>query len=685
MRILCQFVHSWTEFRVSELRAAAEAADVPLRIEAADLAELDASAASVFLWVHVPDMDALERLANRTVLVKRFVDVWASAPDFASLLEQLPQCPPERYEPYTRTGSTFKVQVECFNASLTDSERLAHISALGPTLAWKGKVRSNRSAAYFEPTVPFVARPSMVPKCQMPILPMHRRVVFFCFKVRMKNPQHTFVLLIEHEAHKGPGRQPRTEPRRLFFGREVSLGRRDVPIRYDLKRRNYIGTTSLDAELAVIMGNLARVRRGQLVYDPYVGTAGCLVGAAHFGAYVMGSDLFAPVLHGRVRSRSGKSKLTQAEVQGIGLTFDEYGFPPPVALLHADSSRRQHFWASSGGEAGGDASGEVGGDAGGDASGDASGDARGDAGGDASGRRFFDAIITDPPYGIRERSVTVDDPALGTLRDTLTEEQRLSHVPKTAQAECAQIFGDLFALARRTLLNGGYLVFLLPCTLPLAESLQLLPAHPGLELLSASEQCMGARWSRWCLVMRRTDRSGATSVAGASPTTAASTAAAAPLGGDRRDGGGSAQAGRAFFAPKDSRAGPYRALADAAHPDESAVLHPEILQRVQRRRESRQRSQGGSGETKRGSRRRGERPTAADGGESESSREGRRLGRPGWTAVLSPGKAKATGVDDGKGGAKRCAAVNDVTMRIGAVLAIAGVGVLAAVSMARRK
>lgn len=181
MRILCQFVHSWTEFRVSELRAAAEAADVPLRIEAADLAELDASAASVFLWVHVPDMDALERLANRTVLVKRFVDAWASAPDFASLLEQLPQCPPERYEPYTRTGSTFKVQVECFNASLNDSERLAHISALGPTLAWKGKVRSNRSAAYFEPTVPFVARPSMVPKCQMPILPMHRRVVFFLF------------------------------------------------------------------------------------------------------------------------------------------------------------------------------------------------------------------------------------------------------------------------------------------------------------------------------------------------------------------------------------------------------------------------------------------------------------------------------------------------------------------------
>ena len=55
-----------------------------------------------------------------------------------------------------------------------------------------------------------------------------------------------------------------------------------------------LGTTSLDAELALVMANLARVSPGDLVFDPYCGTAGTLVGAAHFGARVLGSDLFAP-------------------------------------------------------------------------------------------------------------------------------------------------------------------------------------------------------------------------------------------------------------------------------------------------------------------------------------------------------------------------------------------------------
>ena len=42
-------------------------------------------------------------------------------------------------------------------------------------------------------------------------------------------------------------------------------------------QRNYIGTTSLDAELSLLMANLARVRSGHFVYDPYCGTAGALV------------------------------------------------------------------------------------------------------------------------------------------------------------------------------------------------------------------------------------------------------------------------------------------------------------------------------------------------------------------------------------------------------------------------
>jgi hypothetical protein len=50
---------------------------------------------------------------------------------------------------------------------------------------------------------------------------------------------------------------------------------------------------------------------------------------------------------------------------------------------------------------------------------------------------------------------------------------------------------------------GGWLVFLLPSMLPLDQALALLPPHPGLRLMSASEQRMGAKWSRWCLAMLR--------------------------------------------------------------------------------------------------------------------------------------------------------------------------------------
>jgi tRNA (guanine10-N2)-methyltransferase len=47
--------------------------------------------------------------------------------------------------------------------------------------------------------------------------------------------------------------------------------------KYDLKKRLYIGPTSLDHHLAFLMGNASHVRKGSLVLDPFVGTASILV------------------------------------------------------------------------------------------------------------------------------------------------------------------------------------------------------------------------------------------------------------------------------------------------------------------------------------------------------------------------------------------------------------------------
>ena len=76
------------------------------------------------------------------------------------------------------------------------------------------------------------------------------------------------------------------------------------------------------------MANLGRVRR-DLVLDPFCGTAGCLVPAGHFGARVVGSDLFLPVLRGKVRRARGRAWEKNAAAQGIGHTFAQYDLRRP--------------------------------------------------------------------------------------------------------------------------------------------------------------------------------------------------------------------------------------------------------------------------------------------------------------------------------------------------------------------
>ena len=122
--------------------------------------------------------------------------------------------------------------MEAFGRSLSEPEKIEQIKRLEPLLPWRGKVR-------------------------------------------LKDPQHSFVLL--YDGARG-GHGPKAE--RLYFGRVVASGQRELPGRYDLKKRNYIGTTSLDAELSLVMANLGQVRAHDLVYDPYCGTASTLVAAA---------------------------------------------------------------------------------------------------------------------------------------------------------------------------------------------------------------------------------------------------------------------------------------------------------------------------------------------------------------------------------------------------------------------
>lgn len=83
--------------------------------------------------------------------------------------------------------------------------------------------------------------------------------------------------------------------------------------RFDLKKRVYIGNTSMAAELSLIMANQAQAGPGKLVYDPFVGTGSMLYTSAWFGATVFGSDI-----DGRhIRGKNGKSVFDSAAQYGV--------------------------------------------------------------------------------------------------------------------------------------------------------------------------------------------------------------------------------------------------------------------------------------------------------------------------------------------------------------------------------
>ncbi|GJM85256.1 hypothetical protein PR202_ga01691 [Eleusine coracana subsp. coracana] len=109
-------------------------------------------------------------------------------------------------------------------------------------------------------------------------------------RVNLKKPEHKF-FVIETDDYGSNNGLPPVMKRTIFFGREVGAADRHLLPMYQLKSRKYIGPTAMDAEMAFLMANQGLARPGKLVYDPFVGTGSILVAAAHFGAMTMGADI----------------------------------------------------------------------------------------------------------------------------------------------------------------------------------------------------------------------------------------------------------------------------------------------------------------------------------------------------------------------------------------------------------
>lgn len=299
---------------------------------------------------------------------------------------------------------------------------------------------------------------------------MRSRFAFLDFAgpVKMSSPTNEYILIREVELDKKGGAvYPRhglnkqlipendaRPPLAVYFGRILGQQGRSIKGRggidqYGLKNRRYLGPTSMDAELSFVMTNLGQVERGSVVFDPFVGTGSILLSCALRGAYCVGSDIDLRVLRGR------------SEDENVCANFAQYGLPRPELVRTDNAIYHRHY------------------------------------------RRhepLYDAIVCDPPYGIRAGARRTGS-RLATPKPVL-EEHRHDHIAQTKPYAVSDVMADLLDMASRTLVPGGRLVYVIPSFSDFNVETDL-PQHECLRLVHVCYQPFTMDLGRRIVAMKK--------------------------------------------------------------------------------------------------------------------------------------------------------------------------------------
>jgi tRNA (guanine10-N2)-methyltransferase len=198
-----------------------------------------------------------------------------------------------------------------------------------------------------------------------------------------------------------------------------------------LKKRPFMSPTAMPPFQAAIMANCAQIREGCFSWDTFCGSGSIILMCAEMGAIVIGSDMdWRYFKTGLSNAKKGGSK--EATLRG---NFVHYGLPQPL-LFRANIGHLPF------------------------------------------GHFKVDAIVCDPPYGIRAGTLDTSD---------------------SGRQELLQIIALLLEAAAKHLRIGGRLVFWQPTTEYGEFSDEV--KHPVLRLLYAPLERIHDSWSRRLVVM----------------------------------------------------------------------------------------------------------------------------------------------------------------------------------------
>ncbi|KAG0139522.1 hypothetical protein CROQUDRAFT_446930 [Cronartium quercuum f. sp. fusiforme G11] len=409
------FAQAYEEFRMPELESLNELLDLDLKY---DKTECDIF--RPYMIVNMKNDEKARELGSRAILVKHILKHWADADSYEDL-HKLNKSNCLSWADYVDHAS-FKITVTSFKATLTQARKSEIIESLS-YMNFQGPI--------------ILANPEV--------------------EIMVSEEHHSADVAVGDEKCTPAdrlGRMTNIQLRRVWLGEKLCDGQRSLVDRFDLKKRAYIGNTSMEAGLSLLMANQGLVRTSSYVTDPFTGTGSMLYAAAWFGAFVFGSDIDGRPIRGKERS--------------IRDSAAQYGVSEKM-LDFAIFDMMQHPWRT---------------------------------------ESLFDAILCDPPYGVRagakrlgrkDSSKLRDEPY--KLPDGTWSHEKPDYIPPSRPWEMSEVLEGLLEFSVRMLKPKGRLVYWLPTVTDDYQPCDV-PQISGMRLVANSCQDFG-KWQRRLITMEK--------------------------------------------------------------------------------------------------------------------------------------------------------------------------------------
>ncbi|KAJ4514056.1 hypothetical protein HRR83_006554 [Exophiala dermatitidis] len=436
----------------------------------------------------------------RSILSKGIYEIWGQGTNYDELHRDVAKRSRHLWELYKH--HSFKFVIDCYGSS-QDAEQQRRIINSFSYLGLEGDIKMKNPDVEFcvmEEWLPLdhtTDQPTDQPTDQTTTSPTDQSQTETTTTTTITTTTTT-----NNNTERLIDRVARTTRRRVLLTRKIGTSQRWLREKHDLKKRPYISTTSMDAELALVTANIALASPGKIFLDPFVGTGGFMVAAAELGAWVLGSD---------IDGRSYRGKGTGLD-KGVGANFKKYGLTHLFGDCISSDLTNTPFRKSS-------------------SRSQSQSQQQQPTKNNGGGGRWLDGIVCDPPYGVREglkvlgarprksvvaaaaaaengAEVTSSDASAAPKEifvDGVPAHKLPGYVAPKKPYSFSKMLDDILDFAADTLVDGGRLAFWMPSVNENEageEEVTVIPQHPLLELKHECVQRFN-RWSRRLLVYER--------------------------------------------------------------------------------------------------------------------------------------------------------------------------------------